>query len=139
MRFCGSTHHTAEKSGVFPVPCCNGIPTIPHRTLPGASPESRRSTLLLKQGTTARLRRWPGVVTEVSPGRRGRSCLHSNGLLYNGLELFTVGSSKRKASSEATQAFLLIGALVLLPVILIYTGWSYWVFRGKVRANIGYH
>jgi cytochrome d ubiquinol oxidase subunit II len=43
------------------------------------------------------------------------------------------------ASSESTQAFLLIGTLFLLPVILLYTGWSYWVFRGKVRADIGYH
>ena len=43
------------------------------------------------------------------------------------------------ASSEATQAFLLIGALALLPIVLIYSGWSYWVFRGKVRADIGYH
>lgn len=43
------------------------------------------------------------------------------------------------ASSESTQAFLLIGTLVLLPVILLYTAWSYWVFRGKVRADIGYH
>lgn len=43
------------------------------------------------------------------------------------------------SSSESTQAFLLIGTLVLLPVILLYSGWSYWVFRGKVRADIGYH
>ncbi len=43
------------------------------------------------------------------------------------------------AASESTQAFLLVGTLVLLPVILLYTGWSYWVFRGKVRSNIGYH
>lgn len=43
------------------------------------------------------------------------------------------------ASPEATQAFLLVGTLFLLPVILMYTGWSYWVFRGKVRADIGYH
>ena len=43
------------------------------------------------------------------------------------------------ASSPSTQAFLLIGTLVLLPVILLYTGWSYWVFRGKVRHDIGYH
>jgi cytochrome d ubiquinol oxidase subunit II len=43
------------------------------------------------------------------------------------------------ASSQATQAFLMIGTLFLLPVILMYTGWSYWVFRGKVRADIGYH
>jgi cytochrome bd ubiquinol oxidase subunit II len=43
------------------------------------------------------------------------------------------------ASSERTQAFLLIGTLFLLPVIMFYTGWSYWVFRGKVRNDIGYH
>jgi cytochrome d ubiquinol oxidase subunit II len=43
------------------------------------------------------------------------------------------------ASSESTQAFLLIGTLVLLPIILMYTAWSYWVFRGKVRGGTGYH
>jgi cytochrome d ubiquinol oxidase subunit II len=43
------------------------------------------------------------------------------------------------ASAPSTQAFLLIGTLTLLPVILMYTGWSYWVFRGKVRADVGYH
>ena len=43
------------------------------------------------------------------------------------------------AASESTQAFLLIGTLVLLPVILMYAGWSYWVFRGKMRSDIGYH
>jgi len=43
------------------------------------------------------------------------------------------------ASPDRTQAFLLVGTLFLLPVILMYSGWSYWVFRGKVRADIGYH
>jgi cytochrome d ubiquinol oxidase subunit II len=43
------------------------------------------------------------------------------------------------ASDPSTQEFLLLGTLFLLPVILAYTGWSYWVFRGKVRADIGYH
>jgi cytochrome bd ubiquinol oxidase subunit II len=43
------------------------------------------------------------------------------------------------ASAPETQLFLLLGTLFLLPVILAYTGWSYWVFRGKVRADIGYH
>jgi cytochrome bd ubiquinol oxidase subunit II len=43
------------------------------------------------------------------------------------------------ASSLRTQAFLLVGTLFLLPVILAYTGWSYWVFRGKVRGDAGYH
>jgi cytochrome d ubiquinol oxidase subunit II len=42
-------------------------------------------------------------------------------------------------SSESTQAFLLIGTLVLLPIILMYTGWSYWVFRGKMKPGVGYH
>jgi cytochrome d ubiquinol oxidase subunit II len=36
------------------------------------------------------------------------------------------------AASERTQT------LVLLPVILMYIGWSYWVFRGKVRSDFGY-
>ncbi len=43
------------------------------------------------------------------------------------------------ASAPATQAFLLVGTLFMLPVILVYTAWSYWVFRGKVRSDIGYH
>jgi cytochrome d ubiquinol oxidase subunit II len=43
------------------------------------------------------------------------------------------------AASPSSQAFLLVGTLFLLPVILMYVGWSYWVFRGKVRADIGYH
>ena len=43
------------------------------------------------------------------------------------------------ASPESTQAFLLVGTLVLLPVVLFYTAWSYWVFRGKVRQGEGYH
>jgi cytochrome d ubiquinol oxidase subunit II len=43
------------------------------------------------------------------------------------------------AASPSTQAFLLVGTLVLLPVILLYTAWSYWVFRGKVRSDAGYH
>jgi cytochrome d ubiquinol oxidase subunit II len=43
------------------------------------------------------------------------------------------------ASSESTQGFLLVGTLVLLPIILLYTAWSYWVFRGKVRGDVGYH
>ncbi|MGA2894030.1 MAG: cytochrome d ubiquinol oxidase subunit II [Xanthobacteraceae bacterium] len=46
---------------------------------------------------------------------------------------------EQAASSESTQAFLLIGTLFLLPIIFVYSGWSYWVFRGKVRADIGYH
>jgi cytochrome d ubiquinol oxidase subunit II len=43
------------------------------------------------------------------------------------------------ATAPAGQAFLLIGTMFLIPVIFMYTGWSYWVFRGKVRAGAGYH
>jgi cytochrome d ubiquinol oxidase subunit II len=43
------------------------------------------------------------------------------------------------AAPENSQTFLLIGVAVLIPLILAYTGWAYWVFRGKVRAGSGYH
>ena len=39
------------------------------------------------------------------------------------------------AASPGSQAFLLIGTLFILPIVFMYTGWSYYVFRGKVRAN----
>jgi len=42
------------------------------------------------------------------------------------------------AAPANTQSFMLVGALILVPVILTYTGYSYWIFRGKVRAG-GYH
>jgi len=42
------------------------------------------------------------------------------------------------AAPPSSQAFMLVGAAVLVPVILVYTAWSYWVFRGKV-ADAGYH
>ncbi|HKU87502.1 MAG TPA: cytochrome d ubiquinol oxidase subunit II [Casimicrobiaceae bacterium] len=43
------------------------------------------------------------------------------------------------AAVPSTQMFLLIGTLFLLPIILMYLGWSYYVFRGKVTADVGYH
>jgi len=43
------------------------------------------------------------------------------------------------ASSPGSQAFLLVGTLVILPIVFMYTGWSYYVFRGKVRAELGHH
>jgi cytochrome bd ubiquinol oxidase subunit II len=43
------------------------------------------------------------------------------------------------AAPPASQAFLLVGAAVLIPIILGYTGYSYWVFRGKVRPGMHYH
>jgi cytochrome d ubiquinol oxidase subunit II len=42
------------------------------------------------------------------------------------------------AAPEKSQIFMLVGASVLIPLILAYTAWSYWVFRGKVGSH-GYH
>src|SRR5690606_24698833 len=41
------------------------------------------------------------------------------------------------ASPDSSLGFMLVGAVILIPIILAYTTWSYWVFRGKVRE--GYH
>jgi cytochrome d ubiquinol oxidase subunit II len=43
------------------------------------------------------------------------------------------------ASPPQSQGFTLVGALLIIPVILGYTLWSYYVFRGKVKAGEGYH
>jgi cytochrome bd ubiquinol oxidase subunit II len=42
------------------------------------------------------------------------------------------------AAPARSQIFMLVGACVLIPLILGYTAWAYWVFRGKVEAE-GYH
>lgn len=43
------------------------------------------------------------------------------------------------AAAPSSQLFLLIGVLILMPFVLFYTGYSYFVFRGKVRLGEGYH
>lgn len=43
------------------------------------------------------------------------------------------------AAPESSLMFLLVGAVVLIPVILAYTGYAYWVFRGKIDPEEGYH
>ncbi len=43
------------------------------------------------------------------------------------------------ASPANSQLFMLVGVAILVPLILGYTGWAYWVFRGKVRSGSGYH
>jgi cytochrome bd ubiquinol oxidase subunit II len=42
------------------------------------------------------------------------------------------------AAPAQSQAFVLIGVAVIMPVIVAYTAWAYWVFRGKVGTH-GYH
>ena len=43
------------------------------------------------------------------------------------------------AAAPASQIFLLLGTLFMLPIILGYTGFVYWIFRGKIREGEGYH
>lgn len=41
------------------------------------------------------------------------------------------------AAPAQSQLFMLVGTVVIIPIIIGYTGWAYWVFRGKVGE--GYH
>ncbi|ANG92974.1 cytochrome d ubiquinol oxidase subunit II [Lelliottia amnigena] len=43
------------------------------------------------------------------------------------------------AAPPQSQGFMLVGALLIIPIILVYTFWSYYVFRGKVQHGEGYH
>ena len=43
------------------------------------------------------------------------------------------------SSPPQSQGFTLVGALLIIPIILTYTVWSYYVFRGKVKPGDGYH
>ncbi|EXB35009.1 MULTISPECIES: cytochrome d ubiquinol oxidase subunit II [Acinetobacter] len=44
------------------------------------------------------------------------------------------------AAPHSSQLFTLVGAVILIPIILVYTGLAYWVFRHKVRVgDEGYH
>ena len=49
------------------------------------------------------------------------------------------GTAALKRADPKAQMFMLVGVLILLPIILGYTVFNYWVFRGKVRAGEGYH
>jgi cytochrome d ubiquinol oxidase subunit II len=42
------------------------------------------------------------------------------------------------AAPAQSQQFMLVGAAIIVPIIIIYTGWAYWVFRGKAGTH-GYH
>ena len=42
------------------------------------------------------------------------------------------------AAPQRSQTFMLVGVAITMPLILAYTAWAYWVFRGKVGTE-GYH
>jgi cytochrome d ubiquinol oxidase subunit II len=43
------------------------------------------------------------------------------------------------AAAPSTQKFMLLGTLVMLPVILGYVIFVYWIFQGKLHEGEGYH
>lgn len=43
------------------------------------------------------------------------------------------------AADHNSQMFAIIGVAIMLPVVLGYTAFVYWTFRGKVRIGEGYH
>ena len=43
------------------------------------------------------------------------------------------------AAPDKSLRFALVGTVVLVPMILAYTAYAYWVFRGKVDPDEGYH
>ena len=43
------------------------------------------------------------------------------------------------AAPDSSLSFMLVGACFLVPIILAYTAFAYWVFRGKVTGAFGYH
>ena len=43
------------------------------------------------------------------------------------------------AAPDISLKFLLVGAVIMMPLILGYTALSYWVFRGKIDPQAGYH
>jgi cytochrome d ubiquinol oxidase subunit II len=42
------------------------------------------------------------------------------------------------AAPERSQIFMLVGVAITMPLIIAYTAWAYWVFRGKT-GHEGYH
>ena len=43
------------------------------------------------------------------------------------------------AAAPKSQGLLLVGAVIMLPIILGYTAYVFWIFRGKVQPDAGYH
>ena len=90
---------------------------------------------VLAAGVRARSHRWPFV---------GAALLFVSGFMglaasfapYVAPGAFTF---RQAAAADNALALMLAGTSVLLPLILIYTVFVYWTFRGKVTSDAGYH
>jgi cytochrome d ubiquinol oxidase subunit II len=45
---------------------------------------------------------------------------------------------RNAAAAASSQSLLLAGTVIMLPVVLIYTGFCYWIFRGKASHESVY-
>ncbi|HEX2817687.1 MAG TPA: cytochrome d ubiquinol oxidase subunit II [Phenylobacterium sp.] len=46
---------------------------------------------------------------------------------------------RQAANADNALALMLVGVAILLPAIIGYSIWVYWIFRGKVGVDAGYH
>ena len=46
---------------------------------------------------------------------------------------------RQAAAPENALGLMLVGTAIIVPMILAYTAWVYWVFRGKIDEDAGYH
>ncbi len=64
--------------------------------------------------------------------------IHMYGTLgFRGDDLFSVGSLNiaTAASSEYTLGLMAVFAAILVPIVLLYTSWTYWVFRKRISVE----
>lgn len=91
-------------------------------------------TALLFRGLTMRQERMPFLIS------LGLFLLSFIGL---GISIFPdiipgVVTIQAAGAPKSSLEFLLVGVCIMVPIILAYTAWAYWVFRGKV-GHEGYH
>ena len=46
---------------------------------------------------------------------------------------------RQAAAPDNALGLMLVGTGIILPLILLYTAWVYYVFRGKIDEEAGYH
>jgi cytochrome d ubiquinol oxidase subunit II len=42
---------------------------------------------------------------------------------------------RNASSSKTTLEIMTVVALIFVPIVLVYQGWSYWVFRKRISAD----
>ena len=90
-----------------------------------------------------------GLLNALAKQHEGRTYLWALGIFFIAFVGFAVSifpylipfeiTLWEAAAPDNSLSFLLVGAAILLPIIFAYTGYTYWVFRGKVSEDSGYH